>query len=42
MYADRLASKLFGGNQRKLSLSIALIGNPSVVLIDEFSTGIVP
>ncbi|KAF8640810.1 hypothetical protein AX17_000459 [Amanita inopinata Kibby_2008] len=40
MYADRLASKLSGGNQRKLSLAIALIGNPSVVLIDEFSTGI--
>jgi len=40
MYADRLASKLSGGNQRKLSLAIALIGNPTVVLIDEFSTGI--
>lgn len=42
MYADRLASKLSGGNQRKLSLAIALVGNPSVVLIDEFSTGIDP
>lgn len=41
-YADRLASKLSGGNQRKLSLAIALIGNPSVLLIDEFSTGIDP
>ncbi|KAF9225247.1 P-loop containing nucleoside triphosphate hydrolase protein [Gyrodon lividus] len=40
MYADRLASQLSGGNQRKLSLAIALIGNPAVVLIDEFSTGI--
>lgn len=39
-YADRLASKLSGGNQRKLSLAIALIGNPAVILIDEFSTGI--
>jgi ATP-binding cassette subfamily A (ABC1) protein 3 len=57
-YADRLANKLSGGNQRKLSLAIALIGmflffslrsttrlcwllgNPSVLLIDEFSTGI--
>ncbi|KAG2743911.1 hypothetical protein P692DRAFT_20878557 [Suillus brevipes Sb2] len=27
-------------NQRKLSLAIALIGKPSVVLIDEFSTGV--
>lgn len=26
LYADRLASKLSGGNQRKLSLAIALIG----------------
>ncbi|KAI0042590.1 P-loop containing nucleoside triphosphate hydrolase protein [Auriscalpium vulgare] len=39
-YADRLASQLSGGNQRKLSLAISLTGNPSVVLIDEFSTGI--
>lgn len=42
MYADRLASKLSGGNQRKLSLAIALMGNPAVILIDEFSTGIDP
>ena len=33
MYADRLASRLSGGNQRKPSLTIALIGNPSAVLI---------
>jgi ATP-binding cassette, subfamily A (ABC1), member 3 len=26
MYADRLASRLSGGNQRKLSLAISLIG----------------
>ncbi|KDR85825.1 hypothetical protein GALMADRAFT_274642 [Galerina marginata CBS 339.88] len=42
MYADRLASKLSGGNQRKLALAIALMGNPSVILIDEFSTGVDP
>ncbi|TRM70462.1 P-loop containing nucleoside triphosphate hydrolase protein [Schizophyllum amplum] len=40
IYADRLASKLSGGNQRKLSLAIALMGNPAVILIDEFSTGV--
>lgn len=40
IYADRLAIRLSGGNQRKLALAIALIGNPSVVLIDEFSTGV--
>jgi len=39
-YADRLAIKLSGGNQRKLSFAIALIGNPTVILIDEYSTGI--
>ena len=41
-YADRLDSKLSGGNQRKLSLAIALIKISSVVLIDEVSTGTVP
>jgi ATP-binding cassette subfamily A (ABC1) protein 3 len=41
-YADRLASNLSGGNQRKLALGIALLGNPPVVLIDEFSTGVDP
>ncbi|KAJ6554510.1 hypothetical protein B0H19DRAFT_1262854 [Mycena capillaripes] len=40
LYENRLAGKLSGGNKRKLSLSLALIGNPPVILIDEFSTGI--
>ncbi|QRV97372.1 ABC transporter [Ceratobasidium sp. AG-Ba] len=39
-YRDRLASKLSGGNARKLSLALSLIGNPRVLLIDEYSTGI--
>ncbi|CAA7265337.1 unnamed protein product [Cyclocybe aegerita] len=39
-YANRLATKPSGGNQRKLALAIALIGNPPVVLVDEYSTGI--
>jgi len=34
-----MAAKLSGGNKRKLSLGIALIGNPSVLLIDEGSSG---
>ncbi|KAF2861198.1 putative ABC transporter [Piedraia hortae CBS 480.64] len=38
-YRDRFAAKLSGGNKRKLSLGIALIGNPSVVLLDEPSSG---
>ena len=38
-YADRMAGKLSGGNKRKLSLGVALIGNPSVLLLDEPSCG---
>lgn len=40
--ADLLATSLSGGNQRKLSLAIALIGDRPVVLIDEFSSGVDP
>lgn len=40
--ADQLATSLSGGNQRKLSLAIALIGGRPVVLIDEFSSGVDP
>lgn len=38
-YADRMAAKLSGGNMRKLSLGIALMGNPGVLLLDEPSSG---
>jgi len=38
-FKDRMAAKLSGGNKRKLSLGIALIGNPSVLLLDEPSSG---
>jgi ATP-binding cassette, subfamily A (ABC1), member 3 len=37
-----MASKLSGGNKRKLSLGIALIGNPELVLLDEPSSGMDP
>lgn len=40
--ADDLATSLSGGNQRKLALAIALIGDRPVVLIDEFSSGVDP
>ncbi|EAW12681.1 putative ABC transporter [Aspergillus clavatus NRRL 1] len=38
-FQDRMATKLSGGNKRKLSLGIALMGNPQVLLLDEPSSG---
>lgn len=34
-HAKTLASKLSGGNKRKLSLAIAIIGAPPVLVLDE-------
>ena len=41
-YADRLAGTYSGGNKRKLSVAIAMIGEPSIVFLDEPSTGMDP
>ena len=38
-YADRKAQALSGGNKRKLSLAISMMGNPAVLLLDEPSSG---
>lgn len=39
-FRTRPAFALSGGNKRKLSLGIALMGNPTVVLLDEPSSGL--
>jgi ATP-binding cassette subfamily A (ABC1) protein 3 len=36
------ANNLSGGNKRKLSVAIAIIGNPPIVFLDEPSTGVDP
>ncbi|KAH0613686.1 uncharacterized protein H6S33_005572 [Morchella sextelata] len=38
-FKKRMAENLSGGNKRKLSLGIALMGNPTVLLLDEPSSG---
>ena len=38
-FEKKLSKSLSGGNKRKLSVAIAMIGSPSVVLLDEPSTG---
>nr|XP_045238869.1 retinal-specific phospholipid-transporting ATPase ABCA4 isoform X1 [Macaca fascicularis] len=42
VYADCLAGTYSGGNKRKLSTAIALIGCPPLVLLDEPTTGMDP
>ena len=41
-YADRAAGTYSGGNKRKLSTAIALIGRPSMVFLDEPTSGMDP
>ncbi|XP_062412894.1 retinal-specific phospholipid-transporting ATPase ABCA4-like [Sardina pilchardus] len=41
-YAERCAGTYSGGNKRKLSTAIAMIGCPSLVLLDEPTTGMDP
>ncbi|CAF2630332.1 unnamed protein product [Rotaria sp. Silwood2] len=39
LWADRPVRQYSGGNKRKLSTAISLIGNPSVIFMDEPTTG---
>lgn len=41
-YINVRANNLSGGNKRKLSVAIAIIGNPPIVFLDEPSTGVDP
>ncbi|KAH9498375.1 ATP-binding cassette sub- A member 3 [Bulinus truncatus] len=41
-YADKQCQTYSGGNKRKLSTAIALIGDPDVVFLDEPTTGMDP
>ena len=42
MYQNVQSKDLSGGNKRKLSVAIALLGNPPVIFLDEPSTGMDP
>jgi len=41
-HCEREAGGYSGGNKRKLSVAIALVGNPKIVFLDEPSTGMDP
>ena len=41
-YVNIHANNLSGGNKRKLSVAVALLGNPPLVFLDEPSTGVDP
>lgn len=41
-HRDKPAGTLSGGNKRKLSVAVAIIGNPPIILLDEPSAGMDP
>ena len=41
-HREKEAGKLSGGNKRKLAVAIAILGSPSIILLDEPSAGMDP
>ena len=41
-YREKTAGSLSGGNKRKLSVAMAIIGSPPIILLDEPSSGMDP
>lgn len=41
-YIHIRANNLSGGNKRKLSVAMAMLGNPPIIFLDEPSTGVDP
>ena len=41
-FTNKIAGRLSGGNKRKLSVAISMLGNPQIILLDEPSTGMDP
>ena len=41
-FTNKISGNLSGGNKRKLSVAISMIGNPPIILLDEPSTGMDP
>ncbi|CAH1794818.1 unnamed protein product [Owenia fusiformis] len=41
-HADKLSGEYSGGNKRKLSTAISLVGNPPILFLDEPTTGMDP
>lgn len=42
MFTKTKAGELSGGNKRKLTLAMTMIGRPKIVIIDEASAGVDP